>query len=293
MRQPWRTFASRRAFGSVAGALALLCAACPDPAFARRADRAPAAAVSEQEAADARTVRAAFESFDERGFAAFAEHAPALRAVLDRAPASYPRVEARGEVTIARSDGDSKQDLVLMLATAAAAQKGKLKTARAEVAYNVYPLAAFALASLANEMKRHEEAVAYADRGLALQPEHAMLTVERGSALLAMGRPGEAVAAYEAALASNDLVLQLDRGRLLRNKGVALIDLGRLDEAEAALKQSLKLEPGNRLVMNELLYIAQLRAGRAPMQGELLTPDQQEKRLMNPPRAQAPPSTPT
>lgn len=48
--------------------------------------------------------------------------------------------------------------------------------------------------------------------------------------------------------------------RALRGMGFNLIELGRLDDAEAKFNESLKLESGNRNAVNELKYIAELRA---------------------------------
>jgi tetratricopeptide (TPR) repeat protein len=71
-----------------------------------------------------------------------------------------------------------------------------------------------------------------------------------------------ALASYQAAL---DLAAKYSpedahRPMALRGKGSALIELGRLDEAEQCFKDALALDPGNRLALNELGYIGELRA---------------------------------
>lgn len=48
----------------------------------------------------------------------------------------------------------------------------------------------------------------------------------------------------------------------LRGMGFMLIELNRLDEAEQALRDSLKLDPGNDVALNELAYIRELRAAK-------------------------------
>lgn len=44
--------------------------------------------------------------------------------------------------------------------------------------------------------------------------------------------------------------------------GFALIELRKLDEAEAVFNDSLKIEPANKVALNELAYIRDLRAKR-------------------------------
>jgi tetratricopeptide (TPR) repeat protein len=46
-----------------------------------------------------------------------------------------------------------------------------------------------------------------------------------------------------------------------RGRGYALTELNQLDEAEEAYKQSLNLDPGNKLAEGELKYIAGLKLG--------------------------------
>ena len=48
--------------------------------------------------------------------------------------------------------------------------------------------------------------------------------------------------------------------RALRGTGFCLIKLGKLDEAEKMFKDSLKLVPENKMVLNEISYIRELRA---------------------------------
>ena len=244
---------------------ALFALATPTFALAR-ADPAPAAAKSYAEA-DAReaaaqaTLSKAMADFQRGRYAALRPHLPALEALLDDAPASYPVIEDRGEITIVRS----RESAVSLLALLGAA-KDKRST-RVEIRENTYPMIALILASNANESRQSQKAVAYLDRGLAIQPGNSWLLSEKGAALNAMRKPAEALATYDAGLAGDLPIAKTDRALLLRGRGYALIELGRLDEAEAAYRESLTLEPDHGGALHELKYIADLKKGRTPPQG--------------------------
>lgn len=183
-----------------------------------------------------------------QGIAALRNDIPAMTEALDAAPAEYPQIDTRGEVTIVHGGG-----LGAMM-RAALMGKSAVQTA------NVYPDLALAVGSYYVETKQMQAAITALDKGLKLQPGEPGLVGEKGVALAALGRFGEAVAMYDAALATGQgdpmLLARLHRGR-----GVVLIDLKRLDEAEAALKTSLELQPNHPLALNELKYIAQIRGG--------------------------------
>src|ERR1700722_9298293 len=72
--------------------------------------------------------------------------------------------------------------------------------------------------------------------------EPAIAHIERGNALLALGRPGDALAAYDQALAlgPGNAIAHMDRG-------TALEALGRREDALAAYDQALALDPGNAI----------------------------------------------
>jgi len=225
----------------------------------------PAPALSPQQAADQKVV---WEALHSGGFQALQSYLPQLKAVLDRAPARYPRVEDRGAVTLLREDGDLPSAAVLGTLLAAA---GQGKSTRIEHEFNTYGMAAFLLASFANEMHRSQEAVDYADRGLRLQPDNPRLVTEKATALEELHRPAEALAALDGWLAAEPVArTTTDKARVLRGRGYALTELGRLDEAEAAYRDSLKFEPGHKGAENELTYIAGLKAGR-PKTGGIST----------------------
>ncbi|HLZ83753.1 MAG TPA: tetratricopeptide repeat protein [Caulobacteraceae bacterium] len=84
---------------------------------------------------------------------------------------------------------------------------------------------------------RPEEALASVDRALALQP-NAQAWVNRGAILVALRRPDEALASYEAAIA-------LDPGlaEAHNNRGLALMGPGRFEEALASFEAAVALKP--------------------------------------------------
>jgi tetratricopeptide (TPR) repeat protein len=97
-----------------------------------------------------------------------------------------------------------------------------------------------------------------------IAPTSANTACETGHTLGKLKRPVEALAAYQRAL---QLTKSYPSQRpyqpmALRGVGFILIELNRLDEAEQALHDSLKLEPGNKVALNELAYISDLRAAK-------------------------------
>lgn len=222
-----------------------------------------------QEAADEKAVMAALTAMGRGGFPELGKHVPALRQVLDRAPARYPLIETRGDVTVMRSD-----DAVLgntLVAALTGARPGR-QTSVVQ-GFNTYPMAALVLASHAVEMGRPQEAITYLDKGLALQPESHFLNSEKAAALSQLGRDAEAVDLLSRWLETSPASDPANRARVLRSKGFSLINLDRLDEAEAAYRESLELAPNHGLALSQLKYIAELRAGGPRRKGGLTTAD--------------------
>lgn len=98
----------------------------------------------------------------------------------------------------------------------------------------------------------------------AVAPVSAGTAAERGYVLNQLGQPENALAAYRK---SHSLSIRYQSQRpyqaaALRGMGFALIELQRLDEAEGVFQDSLKIEPNNKLALDELAYIQQLRAKR-------------------------------
>jgi tetratricopeptide (TPR) repeat protein len=97
--------------------------------------------------------------------------------------------------------------------------------------------AIFLLAGVQLKLGKNELALANYDRGLRLRPNHVNSLCNRGNALGALKRHGEALASYEKALR-----LRPDDD-VLFNRGNALHQLNRLDEALASYDRALALRP--------------------------------------------------
>ena len=89
---------------------------------------------------------------------------------------------------------------------------------------------------------RPGDALAAYDQALALGPGNAIAHMDRGTALLTLGRSEDALAAYDQALALSPryAIAHINRGN-------ALEALGRSEDALAAYDQALALDPGNAI----------------------------------------------
>ena len=98
----------------------------------------------------------------------------------------------------------------------------------------------------------------------AVAPISAATAAERGYVLNQIGQSANALAAYRKshALSTRYQSQRLHQAAALRGMGFALIELQRFDEAESVFHESLKIEPSNRVALNELAYIRDLRAKR-------------------------------
>jgi tetratricopeptide (TPR) repeat protein len=254
----------------LAAVLAAGCESAPKPADSTIVLGAKTPAGAEAEAA--KELGAATADFQQRGFAGLSRHIGALKKALDGAPAKYPAVEqvSEGRWVVRASDFNDGM-LLSIMASAAAKDKGGSKAVVEQTA-NVYPSIALMLGSDAVERKQYTEALGYLERGLALQPQHASLLIEKTAALVGLRRLPEAMAVADAALASDDLLLTTHAAPFHRRRGFVLVEMGRLDEAQKAYEESLKLEPDNATAKGELTYIRGLKAGAAPTQGYLSAP---------------------
>ena len=83
-----------------------------------------------------------------------------------------------------------------------------------------------------------DEAIASADRSLALDPAEPRAWYAKGLALAQSSRPEQALSAFEAALA-------IDPGMIvaIEDKALALAELGRMDDAAAAGEAAVRLNP--------------------------------------------------
>lgn len=238
----------------IAPLLALALAIAPLPVLA--APRIVPASLSAQETSDQEIVRKAMKANSFQGLATLEKD---LITVLDHAPAQYPQVERTGDVTTIRLMMGRAGKGASILAGAVDARGGTTA-----IGLNTYAVAAFMLGSLANERRDQRKAIAYLDRGLALQPDNVTLMIERGLGMVVLKQFTDALAFYERAEKLDFVTKDINFGddaRLLRSKGFVLIELKRLDEAQAAYQAALKLEPGHAVATAQLDYISKLRAG--------------------------------
>jgi tetratricopeptide (TPR) repeat protein len=210
---------------------------------------------NKHESSDQRLIEEIMAAFQQEGFPAFARRLDELRTAAAHAPACYPLIEERDAEIIIRS-GET-EDFLILSTLFAMAKPGKSIVQRANTYADVFLI----LGSHYNEARNGQEAIAWLDRGLALQPSNQLLISEKVASLQVLHRHDQAVALLQGALDNPELALTLDRSRFLRLLGINLIDLERLDEAEAALNESIRLNADNPIACNELAYIAELRAG--------------------------------
>lgn len=260
---------SRWSLIALAVAAGLMMAA-PHPALAGPKDAMAApgtvpdyVAADAQEAEDAQIVQRIMVAMQRGGYPALGSQRKALIQVLDRAPASYPLQEVRGDKTIIRYDPEAGVGGLVL---------GEPRSGGPNVEYrfNAYGMAAFLLGSYAVDQRDSDAALGFLNRGLAMQPGNPMIAGEKNTALTLDKDWAQGLETVDAALNGPMKLSDADRARLLRARGFDLTELNRLDEAEQAYKLSLKLEPGHRGAMNELTYIAQLRAG-APKADTIIT----------------------
>lgn len=244
--------------------------AAPTQALAT-AIAADAPEMSRQEKRDHDLFVRANTDFQRRGHSALARHIPALRQALDRMPADYGQVIDRDGQSIVRVS-DPGDVLIMLVSFAAADDKGERRAGSATALPNVYGDIAMMLASEAVEARRYEEAIAYLDRTLKIQPQNWMLLSEKAAALQGLARWEEALTLADNALASPDILMVLHRGPFHRRRGFSLIELGRLDEAKAAYEAALELDPEDANAKRELEYIAQLKAGAPPTAPQVVAP---------------------
>lgn len=281
---------SRFALAIVALCLALLPSkaeeqappAAPAPSAAPSPSTTPAAqAVAPHPWEQARKVlEAATAALQRGGITGLLPQVGDLETALEGADAAYAATDTgSGPITVL-TDGPADTLLQLVGAAAAAEKTGNTAPGRETIAVpNPYSAISFYLGSYYNEIGRHDEAVRVLDKGLALNAAHGnefnpvlpSLISERAVALAQLKRFPEALAGYEAGLKLPGIA-DLHKARMHRGRGYVLTELGRLDEAEEAYRESLKLEPGNRIALNELEYIAHLRAGGEKTSGGLVAP---------------------
>jgi tetratricopeptide (TPR) repeat protein len=154
-----------------------------------------------------------------------------------------------------RSDEDFKQ----YEAAFNTGQGGKVKIMRV---HDSFTQALQLKAYIASSLQKWDVAIDYLDKKIAYAPFEAQPHLEKGYVLNASGKPADGLESYKLAyeLTVKHNAAPQEQAAALRGMGSTLIELGRLDEAEDAYNKSLEIEPGNRIALGELEYIAKLRA---------------------------------
>jgi len=199
------------------------------------------------------------------GVRAVALHVADLEQALIDGKRAFGSAPAGNGPIYVLTDGSS-ETLLALLSAAVDASAGKTNRDTHAIK-NPYPHVSIYLGSYYNDIGRNEDALRVLDEGIALRSEPDLLGEtlpvligERGAALVALKRWDDALAAYDKGLEIANMSDEV-RGRLFRGRGYALTELNRLDDAEEAYKNSLKLAPSNPIALNELHYIAGLKAG--------------------------------
>jgi Flp pilus assembly protein TadD len=170
-------------------------------------------------------------------------------------------------LAVAVIERTKKESVPGYCAQSAAEAKGYLaRTTTASPTVNLIParlctilfLRAYVLVNL----KRMPEAIEQLRQLIALEPDFPHYQVEYASALRQIGDMDGALAAYRHAVEISAPIKEydLDRAGALRGIGFILTERGDLSGAEKAYHQSLELAPGHPVALNELTYIARLRA---------------------------------
>jgi tetratricopeptide (TPR) repeat protein len=100
------------------------------------------------------------------------------------------------------------------------------------------PSAYCVLAEALLALGRPADALPQSERAISLKPDFAEAHDNRGVALIGLGRPDEALASLDQAIALNPALAQVHA-----NRGVACEALGRFDEAVASFDRAITLEP--------------------------------------------------
>lgn len=132
---------------------------------------------------------------------------------------------------------------------------------------SAYPRAFFHLGFLKVKCGELEQAVAFLDAGLALEPANPKFLCEKAQALNGLKRFDEALALYRSIRQIGPHVTAHDLAVAWRGQGFTLIGLADLDAAEQAFHRSLEIEPESELARSELAYIAHLRRGGREVRG--------------------------
>jgi len=106
--------------------------------------------------------------------------------------------------------------------------------------------------------------IEFLDWGQALEPTNPNFVIEKAQALAQLGDHQKALELYKQAQTVNAYSSKHNKAVALRGEGFVRIEIGDLDGAERAYRESLKIEPRNKLVRKQRKYIAHLRSGGVP-----------------------------
>lgn len=256
----------------------LLALVLAGPAWAQPA-QAPAPLPALPWDKDAALLQSAEDELRSGGIKALAPHVAEFEAALANGKQFFPDGALVDDKRYVLVDGLA-ENLLILIGYSAAQKKDPAVKAVATIP-NPYPSIGTELASYYDEVGRPQEAIRVLDQSMALSPapdfkagaHMAGMISEKGFALGLLKRFAESLATYDQGLTLKGLAMP-DQTRLLRGRGFALVEMGRLDEGEAAYREVLKLDPGNARALNELTYIARLRAGGPKAPVEVLTSPQ-------------------
>ena len=110
---------------------------------------------------------------------------------------------------------------------------------------------------IAAARRRFKEAETWLNKAVAMRPYSADSFIERGYLLTQMRRYDEGLKSYETAieLARTVPIEKVLEPAALRGLGFTLIELNNLPRARRAFRESLGIEPMNRIARGELMYI--------------------------------------
>lgn len=117
--------------------------------------------------------------------------------------------------------------------------------------------------------KRFDEAILAIEKGLAIEPDHPLLWIQKGYVLNCAGRHRDALPAYQTASTVREWTPAPVMARALRGRGSALIDLDRLPEAKEAYIRSLEFAE-SQLAREELEGIEKALSRRSKSDNPLL-----------------------
>lgn len=213
------------------------------------------ATTHERESADADTVNAAVESLaaGDIGKAEFL-----LSGVIANTPSEYVNCEEDNEaISIKFWDQAEFVHYVMWHKQQGLANKG------INWIGNAYPRAHYYMGFICVKRKQFDRAIAFLDRGQALEPTNPKFAFEKALALVHTGRKDEALALYDQVTEIGPHVSAHDLAVARRGRGFVLIEMDNFDGAETAFLSSLELEPNSEVALNELQYIHHLRQGGA------------------------------